>query len=275
MGEEREGYVDIVNCLFVANEAQSTAGGFLTPKAEANVINSTFTGNAAPGVGGIDGSDGGALSVRNSILWDNGGSTLSDQLATPATFSLNYSCVQGLTPGQFGGVGNIATDPSFADAGSGNYRLSAGSPCINGGDPDQSVIPDDVFDLDQDGVTTGQKTPDLDLTARVADDVVDMGPYESGNCATDINNDGVVNVTDLISVLGGWGACPGPPDPCPGDTNDDGVVDVIDLVAVILTWGTKCAVDQNPPQSIAECVNKIGDDPIAIFSCIQASGYFD
>ncbi len=49
----------------------------------------------------------------------------------------------------------------------------------------------------------------------------------------DVNGDGVVNVTDLLEVIGAWGACPG----CPADLNGDGVVNVTDLLLVIGNWG--------------------------------------
>ncbi len=48
----------------------------------------------------------------------------------------------------------------------------------------------------------------------------------------DINNDGLVNVTDLVGVIGSWGPCQG----CPADTDCSGVVDVTDLITVISNW---------------------------------------
>ena len=52
-------------------------------------------------------------------------------------------------------------------------------------------------------------------------------------CPADTNNDGNVNVTDLLAVIGAWGTCAG----CAADTNDDGQVNVTDLLAVIGAWG--------------------------------------
>ncbi|MCI0676992.1 MAG: dockerin type I domain-containing protein [Phycisphaerales bacterium] len=54
----------------------------------------------------------------------------------------------------------------------------------------------------------------------------------------DVNGDGVVNITDLLAVIAGWGACPTPPDPCPGDVDNDGDVDIADLLSVISNWGS-------------------------------------
>jgi hypothetical protein len=50
----------------------------------------------------------------------------------------------------------------------------------------------------------------------------------------DTNCDAVVNVTDLLSVIGSWGPCPG----CPGDLNGNDLVNAQDLLEVILNWGT-------------------------------------
>lgn len=50
----------------------------------------------------------------------------------------------------------------------------------------------------------------------------------------DINGDGVVNVSDLLAVLAGWGVCPA--GPCPGDVNGDGQVGVADLLSVLSAW---------------------------------------
>lgn len=56
------------------------------------------------------------------------------------------------------------------------------------------------------------------------------------SCPADVNHDGVVNVADLLAVIGAWGKAP-----CePADINLDGSVNVADLLAVIAAWGA-CA----------------------------------
>lgn len=55
-----------------------------------------------------------------------------------------------------------------------------------------------------------------------------------GVCPGDIVGlDGTVNVSDLLSLLGGWGSNPGHP----ADTNEDGIVNVSDLLTVLGAWG--------------------------------------
>lgn len=53
-------------------------------------------------------------------------------------------------------------------------------------------------------------------------------------CPGDLDDDGSVAVSDLLSLLGAWGPC-GPP--CPEDLDDDGFVAVADLLALLGAWG--------------------------------------
>jgi len=56
-------------------------------------------------------------------------------------------------------------------------------------------------------------------------------------CPADLNDDGVVNGSDLSSLLASWGTCP-PKGGCPGDFDDDGVVNGSDLSYLLASWGT-------------------------------------
>jgi hypothetical protein len=69
-------------------------------------------------------------------------------------------------------------------------------------------------------------------------------PPAPGECFTDMNQSGGVDVDDLIGVILQWGPCPNAvpcTGVCPGDVAPTGCrdcsVDVDDLIAVILTWG--------------------------------------
>jgi hypothetical protein len=53
-------------------------------------------------------------------------------------------------------------------------------------------------------------------------------------CIGDLNNDGVVNVADLLIMFDQWGNC----DDCPADLNGDGVVNVADLLILFNNWGS-------------------------------------
>lgn len=56
----------------------------------------------------------------------------------------------------------------------------------------------------------------------------------------DINQDGVVDIDDLMIVMASFGSCPTEPDPCPADINGDGVVDVEDINLIDEAWGRSC-----------------------------------
>ncbi len=53
----------------------------------------------------------------------------------------------------------------------------------------------------------------------------------------DIDLNGAVDAADLLTLLGAWGPCPEPVDPCPGDIDDDDEVDATDLVELLGAWG--------------------------------------
>ena len=55
-------------------------------------------------------------------------------------------------------------------------------------------------------------------------------------CGADVHVDGLVDVMDLLALLGAWGPCE-PAGVCPADLNGDGVVDVLDLLELLAAWG--------------------------------------
>ena len=59
-------------------------------------------------------------------------------------------------------------------------------------------------------------------------------------CPTDINNDGVTNVLDLIDLLLCFGLPATPPCDTGQDVNGDGTVNVLDLIELLLAFGTAC-----------------------------------
>jgi len=56
-------------------------------------------------------------------------------------------------------------------------------------------------------------------------------------CVGDLNSDGVVNVSDLLILLGNWGTCDDCSN-CPADLNYDCTVNVSDLLILLGNWGT-------------------------------------
>lgn len=68
-----------------------------------------------------------------------------------------------------------------------------------------------------------------------------IGAPDSTTCSPDISppgGDGMVNINDLLEVIGAWGVCPAPcPPHCNADITDDCDVNINDLLAVIGGWG--------------------------------------
>lgn len=177
-----------VNCLFSGNRAGVGSGGtgaavYIAAGAYATFTNCTLVQNVADDhVGGVFGDAG----IANSILWlnrDRGPLDRTAQLGG-GTALVDYSCILGWGVAD-GGQFNIADDPQFAD---GDYRLSAGSPCLDGG----------LNEADADAVEPGvQALPvwDLDGNPRILGAAVDMGAYE--RCRNDAD------------CTGGAGCAPG------------------------------------------------------------------
>jgi hypothetical protein len=99
--------------------------------------------------------------------------------------SAYYTCSPDLTHGVNGNITNV---PLFVDAANGDYRLAAGSPCIDAG-------------------SNGYVVGALDLAGlpRIAGGVVDMGAYEYYNEDDDEDGDGMPNwweATHFGSILG-------------------------------------------------------------------------
>jgi hypothetical protein len=116
-----------------------TTNGNSTTYCEPNIVNCTIVQNNSPGLRCGD------PVIRNSIIYFNGPETNASLV--PHAPDITYSCLDTDIAGQ----GNLFIDPSFVSLGywvdvddpntwvSGDYHLDAGSPCIDAGDPNDSV----------------------------------------------------------------------------------------------------------------------------------------
>ncbi|MCZ6834348.1 MAG: right-handed parallel beta-helix repeat-containing protein [Planctomycetota bacterium] len=245
-------YVRCENVLFNGNRALARGGAYLMrirsdssidPKAD--FINCNFVDNQATQVGGLAiraiTSESNLVTITNTIFWGNADDqpdVEQAQLAVVvgiASFDVNHSIVQGLS-GEFGGTGNLGDDPLFVDPDGpddipgtedDDLHLAPDSPAIDVGDNIPVLLAGIEFDLDG--------------NARIVNEVVDLGPYESfiPPCPADIfppnGGDGVVNVRDLLFVLRQWG---NPHDDGGTPPRDRGrPFNVEDLLFIIGNWG--------------------------------------
>ena len=135
------------NCLLTGNSAGNLGGGAYGSK----LTNCTVTGNSA------EGESGGLFmgNALNSIVYYN-----AAPLNPNSSAFITNSCTTPIPSWDAGN--NITNDPQFVDAGAGNYRLQAISPCIDAGD--NAFV---------------QGTTDMDGNPRIAYGTVDMGAYEA------------------------------------------------------------------------------------------------
>ncbi|MFK7960675.1 MAG: choice-of-anchor Q domain-containing protein [Phycisphaerales bacterium] len=140
------GATDIVNCVFIDNEALESsalaANGLAT-----RIINCTFVRNSSLAINTEN------AVMRNSIVWDCG----------PEPFRSIGFVTDSIVDGGFPGANNLDLDPQFVQVGTANLRLAFGSPAIDAG-LDVHVPVDIEFDI------AG--------SPRIQGAMVDMGAYE-------------------------------------------------------------------------------------------------
>jgi len=164
----------LTNCLFAGNSAFMAGAMGNDGRSGPLITNSTFYGNHA-------GDQGAALyqgsgpannpTVINCILWGNTTPSGAKEIFNwhECNPTVTYSCVEG----GYRGTGNIDADPMFVDAGNGDFRLAAGSPCIDFGYGTAALETDIVGNprYDDQGRADGAESALAGLP-------VDMGAYE-------------------------------------------------------------------------------------------------
>ena len=120
--------------------------------------------------------------------------------------------------------------PLVPDTDSFMVNMDTFNTLVGGGDAVLVMQSSNFLPEDCDGATSIAVTIDYLATTDMNANGV---PDECDLARGDFNLDGEVNVTDLLSLLGAWGVCPG----CPEDTNLDGSINVTDLLTLLANWG--------------------------------------
>ncbi len=252
------------NCYVAGNSAARGGAIYLAEGSNhTEVVNATIAGNEAESAGGLfaDGP-GTSVTILNSIFFENfdseaGGDGSHVLPANGAIVHLGYSalpCAGSTVPGDH----LVALPPRFKglkgdDGIVGTLDdlliLAEGSPCIDAGGKSYATasVPQDTFDVDEDGNLLEIHALDSDETARVVDDpsvpnadrllAIDIGADEANFTGAgpanpaDINGDGHVNGADLAMLLGGWGSYDQSL-----DLNGDCTIDAADLGVLLGGW---------------------------------------
>lgn len=163
---------ELYNCFLEGNMARVAGGTYFS-----RLNNCTIVGNVATA------SEGGTRIgfLTNCINYFNNAPTNANYSGG----TISYSCTDPPTNNM---TGNISADPLFVDAAGGDYRLNAGSPCIDAGynanipaGPDLAGLPRPL-DGNADGVAT-----------------VDMGAYEFLNELADTDGDGMTDGAERMA----------------------------------------------------------------------------
>jgi hypothetical protein len=204
------GFPTLINCTLARNQAGADGGALASEGQAGGKGYCGYTAHAH---------------LVNSIVHENSEPQIYDAVAwTTAT----YSNLSGGLPG----VGNIETDPMFTDPDNGDFRLLAGSPCIDAG------INAAISDIAHADLADNPRFADDPATADSGCGVpviVDMGAYEFQGLPAevvfgDVDGNGWVGVHDLITVT----ACMNSDDPAcrVADLDLDGEVGLSDLQLV-------------------------------------------
>jgi len=182
-------------------------------------------------VHGINWVDDGLLGAGNLLLINN---SYNDQasdviefvppLRPDGTYDISPYDPYGPTPGEY--VFYYESSDFFGQNLCGVYRLPNGNTLATNG-PGR-----ELRELNSDGEIEWQHFTQSTIMRAVKYPHSILDPIIE-TCVGDTNQDGSVNVTDVLLAVGDWGQSDSP-----ADVNGDGIVNVSDLLTIIDAWGS-------------------------------------
>ncbi len=215
-----QGNTVMSNCLVDANVTQingiiQSTNTSLTDLTLINVTLSANTGLTALQTV-LGSTTGGTTRLFNSIIADGGSTIIVSEVSNSIVLPpITSSAV----------ITNLITsDPLFVNASSGDFELTEFSPAVDAGN--NSFV---IGNLDLAG------------NQRIQGNAVDLGCFESPfsadlDCLGDYNQDGSVDVSDLLIFLAEFGCT----NNCIADLDGDGIVGAGDLLIFLSVFGTSC-----------------------------------
>jgi hypothetical protein len=236
----------IVNRSVVAENYCDVAGGGIFNRGTVTITNTTISQNVAQTAsGGGVANDGGTATVINSTISGNSSGLAGGGLFNSGVLTLRDSIVANSTGGDCFNVGtvndlgyNIVEDGScISDPTSMSGDPGLGPLADNGGPTLTHALLTGSIAFDAGDCAGGTITTDQRGVSRPQGEACDIGAFEVdvGDCAADLNGDGVVNTLDFLAFLNLWTAA----DPT-ADWNGDGTVNTLDFLAYLNDWVVGC-----------------------------------
>jgi hypothetical protein len=231
----------VINSTIAGNRTLGASGGdgainSYATGATLDIYNSTIANNSTPAPNAARSGiwvETGSLNVYNSIIANNNGA--NNCSFSGSSRSVNSNNIDNGTSCGFPGTYGAYTDPmlgALADNGGPTltYALLADSPAINHGYNGDAVAADTFTQL-----TTDQRGSGF---PRIKGGTVDIGAYEATVLQGDVNQDGVVNLTDFSILAASFGKTSGSAGyDGRADLNGDNVVNLTDFSILAANFG--------------------------------------
>ena len=228
------GHAAVRRCIIQDNMSLEEGGGVFVEYSDAFIEDCHIEGNVAKvHGGGICTAHDGSVTITGCTFQDNTADSSGGGLAT-------IDCVTTLTACDFQNNQAYYYGGGYYN----NRGSSIVSSCrfesnesIEGAGLGSENGPSDVSG----SVFCDNRDPDGDLR-NIHGDWNDLGANQFSEtcsdpgCPSDINNDGVTNVEDLLLLIDVYGPCP-EPDGCKADIDGNGAVDCPDVLLLIDGWG--------------------------------------